>query len=106
MLFTDIAGFTSFAEQLEPTELVQKLSKYFEIMTAAIMQHKGTIDKFIGDGIMAFWVHRADTQHAVDACLAALSCVKALRNFAQSKEHGHWAKQLRTRFGIATGLCS
>lgn len=104
VLFTDIAGFTSFAEQLEPTELVQKLSKYFEIMTAAIMQHKGTIDKFIGDGIMAFWgAPAADTQHAVDACLAALSCVKALRELAQSKEHGYWAKQLRTRFGIATG---
>lgn len=104
ILFTDIAGFTSFAEQLEPTELVQKLGKYFEIMTAAIMQHKGTIDKFIGDGIMSFWgAPAADADHAVDACRAALACVEALRELARSGEHGYWAKQLRTRFGIATG---
>ncbi|MFO1526349.1 MAG: adenylate/guanylate cyclase domain-containing protein [Turneriella sp.] len=104
ILFTDIAGFTSFAEQLEPTELVQKLGKYFEIMTAAIMKHKGTIDKFIGDGIMSFWgAPAADAEHAIDACLAALACVDALRELAQSAEHGYWAKHLRTRFGIATG---
>lgn len=104
VLFTDIAGFTSFAEQLEPDELVQKLGKYFEIMTRAIMSHKGTIDKFIGDGIMAFWgAPEADTRHAIEACLAALSCVEALRELARSAEHGTWAKQLRTRFGIATG---
>ncbi|AFM11780.1 adenylate/guanylate cyclase domain-containing protein [Turneriella parva] len=104
VLFTDIAGFTTFAEQLEPDELVQKLGKYFEIMTRAIMKHRGTIDKFIGDGIMAFWgAPAADSQHAVEACLAALSCIKALRELAASPEHGHWAKQLRTRFGIATG---
>jgi len=104
VLFTDIAGFTSFAEQLEPDELVQKLGKYFEIMTRAIMNHKGTIDKFIGDGIMAFWgAPAADSQHAVQACMAALSCIDALRELAASAEHGSWAKQLRTRFGIATG---
>ncbi len=104
VLFTDIAGFTSFAEQLEPDELVQKLGKYFEIMTRAIMHHKGTIDKFIGDGIMAFWgAPEADTRHAIEACFAALSCIEALRELAKSPEHGSWAKQLRTRFGIATG---
>ncbi len=104
VLFTDIAGFTTFAEQLEPDELVQKLGKYFEIMTKAIMKHRGTIDKFIGDGIMAFWgAPAADSQHAVEACLAALSCIHALRELAASPEHGSWARQLRTRFGIATG---
>lgn len=104
IMFTDIQGFTSFAEQLEPDELVQKLGKYFEIMTAAIMKHKGTIDKFIGDGIMCFWgAPAADAEHAADACFAALACIEALRELARSKEHGKWAGQLRTRFGIATG---
>jgi adenylate cyclase len=104
VLFTDIAGFTGFAEHLKPDELVQKLGIYFEIMTRTIMGHKGTIDKFIGDGIMAFWgAPAADSQHAVDACKAALDCVTALNDLANSSEHGHWANQLRTRFGIATG---
>jgi adenylate cyclase len=104
VLFTDIAGFTTFAEKLEPDALVQKLGKYFEIMTKNIMRHHGTVDKFIGDGIMAFWgAPAADASHAVDACRAALGCVDALRALARSKENGSWAKQLRTRFGIATG---
>ncbi|HNM99186.1 MAG TPA: adenylate/guanylate cyclase domain-containing protein [Turneriella sp.] len=104
VLFTDIAGFTSFAEQLEPDELVQKLGKYFEIMTVQIMKNRGTIDKFIGDGIMAFWgAPAADQNHAIGACLAALACKEALRQMAESPEYGHWARHLSTRFGIATG---
>ncbi|MBW2463075.1 MAG: hypothetical protein JRH11_15605, partial [Deltaproteobacteria bacterium] len=55
MLFSDIAGFTSIAETLEPDVLVELLAEYLETMSGAVQENRGTVDKFIGDAIMAFW---------------------------------------------------
>ncbi len=55
VLFTDIRGFTSIAEKLDPPRMVSLLNRYFTPMTALIRDHNGTLDKFIGDAIMAFW---------------------------------------------------
>jgi adenylate cyclase len=72
--FSDIAGFTSIAETLPPEQLVENLGEYLEEMSSAIVASGGTVDKYIGDAIMAFWgAPRPDPDHALHACEAALA---------------------------------
>ena len=72
--FSDIAGMTSIAETMTPDQLVQLLSRYFDEMTQVIAAQGGTVDKFIGDAIMAFWGAPAPTaDHAARACETALA---------------------------------
>ena len=72
-LFTDVRGFTSIAESVEPDALMQQTSRYFTGMTDVILAQGGTVDKFIGDAVMAFWnaPNRQD-DHCERACRAAL----------------------------------
>jgi adenylate cyclase len=73
VLFADIRGFTSLSENSAPEEIVQMLNHYFAAMTEAIHAHHGTIDKFIGDAIMAVWgAPIKSATHADDAVRAAL----------------------------------
>jgi adenylate cyclase len=73
VLFADIRGFTSLSENSAPEEIVQMLNHYFAAMTEAIHDHHGTIDKFIGDAIMAVWgAPIKSATHADDAVRAAL----------------------------------
>ena len=100
MVFTDIEGFTTLSERLEPNELAWALGRYFEAMTAAIHAHEGIIDKYIGDGIMALWnAPRPCADHARRACEAALACLRAADELFTSPE---WKglPRLRTRVGI------
>src|SRR5204863_9745150 len=74
ILFTDIRGFTSISEKLEPTEVIAFLNDYLDEMAEIVKQSGGTLDKFIGDAVMAFWgepIPRAD--HAERACDCALA---------------------------------
>ncbi|MFA7632723.1 MAG: adenylate/guanylate cyclase domain-containing protein [Thiohalomonadaceae bacterium] len=85
VLFSDIRGFTTLAEQHSAEETVAMLNDYFSRQSDAIFQHKGTIDKFIGDAIMAFWGAPADDpQQASNAIKAALAMCEALEEFRQS----------------------
>jgi class 3 adenylate cyclase len=103
VLFTDIVDFTTLSEKNTPEALVEQLSVYFDGMTRAIIENHGTVDKYIGDAIMAFWgAPRPATDHAMRACRAALKC----RDY--SRRVG--ADQLRnsrlpmfTRIGLNTG---
>jgi adenylate cyclase len=71
--FSDIVGFTSVAESLPPEQLVLNLGEYLEEMSEHIAATGGTVDKYIGDAIMAFWgAPRPDADHALHACEAAL----------------------------------
>ena len=80
ILFSDIAGFTATSEAMPPQQVLDRLTTYFERMTACIHGHGGTVDKFIGDAIMAFWnAPRPDPDHAEHACLAALGCLSVNR---------------------------
>jgi adenylate cyclase len=100
LLFTDVQGFTTISEKMEPNALARALGRYFEVMTQAIHQHRGVIDKYIGDGIMALWNAPTPTpEHARRACEAALACVGATAALYTSPE---WAglPPLVTRFGI------
>ena len=78
VMFTDIVGFTSLAESLTAEELMLQLSAYLDRMTRIIEREQGTVDKYIGDGIMAFWGAPLEVGNpALLACRAALGCSKA-----------------------------
>lgn len=82
VLFSDIRGFTSYSERLEPEAVVSFLNDYLNAMTDAIFKHSGTIDKFIGDAIMAiFGAPMHLNNHATLACAAALEMRAALKTF-------------------------
>jgi adenylate cyclase len=103
VFFSDVAGFTSMSEKVSPTELVDMLSGYLEAMTEVITAHGGTVDKFIGDGIMAFWGAPAEqADHAARACEAALACQQRLEELRQDDRHV-WLRTAVTRIGVATG---
>jgi adenylate cyclase len=102
VMFTDLVGFTAISEQLGDS-VVAPLTEYLESSSGAITRWRGTIDKFIGDAVMAFWgapVPNAD--HAVDACAAALECQRLL---ARQREDaaGSGRLPLRMRIGINSG---
>lgn len=103
VFFADIAGFTSIAETMTPAQLVEHMGRYFEAMTDVIRESDGTIDKFIGDAIMAFWgAPTAYADHAARACEAALRCQQALARLRASSETPALAG-LHARIGIASG---
>lgn len=74
VFFSDIRGFTSYAEKRSPEEVVEMLNEYFGLMVGIINRHGGVVDKFIGDAIMAIWgapvASDSDAANAVTACLA------------------------------------
>jgi adenylate cyclase len=104
IFFTDIADFTTISERMEPEALVEQLGEYFEAMSGALKgQPPGTLDKFIGDSIMAFWGAPAENpEHAVAACRAALACQEGLKAL-----HEKWMREgkplFHQRIGINTG---
>ena len=104
LMFTDIQGFTRLSEGLAPAELARVLGLYFEALTSAITESGGTIDKFIGASIMAFWnAPGVCPDHPVAACRAVLACREATRRLYASEA---WAgrEPLHTRFGVNTDL--
>lgn len=102
VLFTDIKGFTSFSEAHPPQEVVSRLNEYLGAMVQVIEQHDGTIDKFIGDGIMAYWGAPL-TQH--DHAKLAIECIKAIN--ARMKElRAQWQAEGLEQFSIRGGLQS
>lgn len=103
IFFCDLAGFTSLSEGLTAQALVEQLGEYFRAFTEEILATGGTVDKFIGDAVMAFWgapVLMPD--HALAACHCALRCQQRLQDLrvgwrAQGKP------ELHARIGINTG---
>ncbi|HEY5894297.1 MAG TPA: adenylate/guanylate cyclase domain-containing protein [Chthoniobacterales bacterium] len=101
--FSDIEDFTPTAEKLAPDVLVDHLGEYLGAMSAGIARHGGTLDKFMGDAVMAFWnAPRPNPEHALDACRAALANLRAL-----TRLQVEWAARgtplFHTRFGLHTG---
>jgi adenylate cyclase len=77
ILFSDLENFSTHAEQLTPDALLEQMSVYFEQVSRAISEEKGTVDKFIGDGIMAFWgAPVALPDHVLRACSGALRATR------------------------------
>lgn len=103
LFFSDIANFTTISEKMTPNELSLHLSEYLEDLTGVISQNNGTIDKYIGDSIMAFWgAPSPDDEQIFHACRSALICQQKLQGLNR-----YWKKQnkpeLVTRIGLHTG---
>lgn len=82
VVFIDIRGFTRVSEQMPPEELISTLNSYFEIMVDIIFKHDGTLDKFIGDEIMAVWgAPIAQPDHALRALRATYEIREAINRF-------------------------
>jgi adenylate cyclase len=102
IFFSDVADFTSVSEDMAPNPLVAALGRYFALMTEAITAHGGTVDKFMGDGIMAFFNAPADLpDHPRQACLAALAAQAGLARLR--RESGRGEPPFHTRIGLGLG---
>ena len=102
VLFTDIAGFTGLSERLGDN-VVPVLTEYLELTSHAILTQHGTIDKFIGDAVMAFWGAPIPSErHAVEACTAALECQRRMREQRDTAAR-EGRDPLRIRIGVNTG---
>ncbi|MEM7026258.1 MAG: adenylate/guanylate cyclase domain-containing protein, partial [Pseudomonadota bacterium] len=103
VLFTDLENFTAMSTHLEPEEVMKRMSRYFETVTQTLHEHDATIDKYIGDAVMAFWNAPNEVpDHPARACDAALEIIETAR-----AETDSWSQPglppLRTRIGIHCG---
>ena len=103
LMFTDIAGFTSMAEKMSATETADLLNEHFTLINAHVEDEAGTVDKYIGDSVMAFWGAPDDQpDHAARGCRAILAIAEAVRADNISRvERG--AAPFRIRIGLHTG---
>lgn len=102
ILFTDLEGFSTMTERLPSNTLIRIMSEHFELVMGAIKEEIGTVDKTIGDAVMAFWgAPLQDSDHALHACTAAVKVRKRMIAFnAKLKEQG--LPELNVRIGIHT----
>jgi class 3 adenylate cyclase len=110
VLFCDLKGFTSLSEGMTPQGLVKVMNRYLSIMSEPIRTNRGIIDKYIGDGIMAYWgppfVDEAD--HARFACIAAMEMIERIATLRQEIPEllgvrGTPMEKCDLRIGVATG---
>jgi adenylate cyclase len=103
VLFSDIRGYTSIAEKYEAQDVVAMLNEYFELLVDVVFKHEGTLDKYIGDSVMAVWgapVHQPDA--AIRAVSAALEMREVLARWNRERE-AQGRVPIFTGFGIDTG---
>lgn len=105
IMFTDLAGFTSISEKLEPEQLTELMNEYLGEMTSLLFQYHGTLDKYIGDAVMAFWNHpKHQENHPELAVECGIAMQKRLAELRQK-----WIKQglpeVQVRVGINTATC-
>ena len=106
VLFSDIRGFTDFSEKLPPAELAEVLNAYLSTMTRIVQQQRGTIDKYIGDAIMAFWNAPVDlSDHASRAVQTALDMQAALPQLNREFAARNWP-EVKVGIGVNTGRMS
>jgi adenylate cyclase len=100
VLFSDIRGFTTVSEKGEPEAIVATLNEYFTRMVDVVFRHQGTLDKFVGDMVMAlFGAPIEDPDHAEHAVAAALDMVHELDQL-----NVHWREQGRPTLDIGVGI--
>jgi adenylate cyclase len=103
LLFSDLANFTGLAEHLPPRAVVGILGQYFDLMSAIIYRHGGTVDKYIGDGIMAFWGAPLPDDRQADHALAAAIEMQTVFAQVSSRLAADKLPQVGMRIGIHTG---
>jgi adenylate cyclase len=100
VLFSDIRGFTSFSEKHRPEEVVTQLNEYLGAMTNIVFEYDGTLDKFVGDAVMAFWGAPLDQpDHAERACKCALGMIGKLQELQKK-----WESEGRYVIDIGVGI--
>jgi len=103
VLFTDVADFTAKTEKADPSDVMIFTSRYFAALSETIMKHHGTIDKFIGDAVMAFWnAPDDDPDHVVHGCEAVLACLRRNSELNEQFREVGWPAY-GTRFGLHAG---
>ena len=101
VLFTDVVGFTSIAEKMAPSAVAQMLNGFFSAVTDVVFEHEGTVDKFIGDAVMAvFGAPLLQADHALRAVRTGLGIVKAVAKLNESRPG---MPALRVRVAINSG---
>ncbi len=112
VLFSDIRSFTTISESLSPEQLIQLMNDFLTPMSDLVMKNRGTIDKYMGDAMMAFWnAPLDDPDHARHACYAALKMNEALKPIneavqKQCEQENRPFVPLQAGIGINTGPCS
>jgi len=106
VLFSDVRGFTSISEGLDPKELTSLMHEFLTPLSRVVYKHRGTIDKYIGDCIMAFWgAPLRDTAHARNAILAAIEMQEKLKALQPHFRERGWP-EIQIGIGINTGRVS
>ncbi len=104
ILFSDIRGFTTIADGANPEQVVSMLNEYFDSMVEVVFEHGGTLDKFLGDGMMAVWgTPIVADDDAVRAVKAAQAMRVALHDVVNAARMSRNEQPLEVGFGIATG---
>lgn len=102
VMFSDVRGFTSISEKLDAQELAALLNEYLTDMTQIVFRHNGTLDKYIGDAVMAFWgAPFEEPGHATQGCRAALDMIARLTEMQKK-----WRAEGRPVLDIGVGLCT
>jgi adenylate cyclase len=103
IFFADLAGFTTLSESLGSEQVVRILNTYLSALTNQLVEHGAYVNKFLGDGVMAFWsAFREEPAQAHLACAAALACQETLRELNEKTGDEHPPVALRV--GLATGI--
>jgi adenylate cyclase len=106
VMFSDIRGFTSISEKLDAQELALFLNQYLSDMTRIVFSYHGTLDKYIGDAVMAFWGAPFEEEgHAARGCNAALEMMKRMREL-QKEWESQGKPKLEIGIGLNTGVAS
>ncbi|MCB9072758.1 MAG: adenylate/guanylate cyclase domain-containing protein [Bdellovibrionaceae bacterium] len=106
VFFSDVRGFTEFSEKMDPEDLSQFLNNYLTPMTEIIFNNKGTLDKYMGDGLMAFFgAPVAFNEHAYYACKSALESIDKLQQLKVDFAKRNWPN-IEIGIGINTGIMS
>jgi adenylate cyclase len=112
VMFTDVRGFTRISEQFDPPGLTRFMNRFLTPMTDIILSHEGTIDKYMGDAIMAFWNAPLPVEgHALMACRTALAMQARLKELnaeweAEAREQGRTHIPVNIGVGLNTGMAT
>lgn len=103
VLFSDVRNFTTISEGLDAAELTRLMNEFLTPFTGAIQKHRGTIDKYMGDAVMAFWgAPLTDDEHARHALMSAFDMLRVVRDLDQAFRDKGWP-EIRVGVGIASG---
>lgn len=102
ILFSDIRGFTAFSEHLPPYDVIHVLDRYFNVMGRVVERHRGRVDNYIGDGMLAVFGEHGDADDALDAVAAGLEMLDQMRHF-QDYTRRLYGKVLDMGIGIHWG---